>query len=115
MELLGDLGGGGKNGVKSVDSGRLSFVRGPAKEGQSSFLVNAKLDSLKLGTRKMELRELPKTDAFAKLVVPPTGRATNKWQGGQSIWTSKTPGGGPRPAKALGFLPRQANDATWAR
>jgi hypothetical protein len=115
VELLGNLGRSGKNSVKGINSGRLPISRGPAKERQSSVLVNTKLDSLKLGTTKMELRELPKTDAFAKLMVPPTGRATSKWQGGQSIWTSKTPGGGPRPAKALGFLPRQANDATWAR
>ena len=115
MELLGDLGGGGKNRMKSIDSGRLPVSRGPAKERQGSFLVNAKLDSLKLGTTEMELRELPKTDAFANLMVPPTGRATSKWKGGQSIWTSGTPGGGRRPAEARGFLPRQSNDAAWAR
>jgi len=115
MELLGDLGGGGKNRMKSVDSGRLPIITGPAKEGQSSFLVNAKLDSLKLGTAKMELGKLPKTDGFAKLMIPPTSRTTGKWEGGQSVWTSKAPGGGPRPAEALGFLPRQTNDAAWTR
>ena len=75
MELLGDLGGGSKNSMKSVDSGRFPIIRGPAKEGQGSFLVNAKLDSLKLGTAKVELGKLPKTDGFAKLMIPPTGIA----------------------------------------
>jgi hypothetical protein len=115
MKLLGDLGGGGKDGMESINSGGFPVYRSSAKERQGSFLVNTKLDSLKLRTAKVKFRKFPQTDGFAELMVPPASGTTGKWESRQSVWTSKAPGSGPGPAEALGLLPRQANNATWTR
>ena len=63
----------------------------------------------------MELGEFSNPNGLPKLVVPPTSGSTGKWEGREAMGTSETPRGGPRPAEALDFLPREADDASWAR
>ena len=50
MELLGDLGGGSKDGVKGIDSGGLPINGGSAEERESGVFVDAKLDALEIRT-----------------------------------------------------------------
>ena len=50
IELLGDLGGGGKNGVKGIDSGGLPVNGSSAEERQSGVFIDAKLDALEIRT-----------------------------------------------------------------
>ena len=114
MKLLGYFRGSGEDSLKGVDSSRLPISRGFAKKRQGCILVNAKLDSLELRSTEVKLGKLPNTEGFAELVVPPASGATGEREGRESIGTSETPGGGPGPAKALGFLPSQTDDATRA-
>jgi hypothetical protein len=115
MKLLGDLGGGGKNGMESVDSGGFPVNRSSTEERQGSFLINTKLDSLEIRTTNMEFREFSQTDGFAELMVPPSSGATGKWESREPIRASEAPRSGPGPAETLDLLPREADNATWAR
>jgi hypothetical protein len=47
-------------------------------------------------------------------MVPPAGWPTGEWEGRETLGTGETPRRGPRPAEALNFLPREANDTSWA-
>jgi hypothetical protein len=50
MELLGNLGGGGKDGLKGIDSGGLPVNGSSAEERQSGVLIDAKLNTLEIRT-----------------------------------------------------------------
>jgi len=50
MELLGNLGGGGKDGLKGIDSGRLPVSGSSAEERQSGVFIDAKLNALEIRT-----------------------------------------------------------------
>ena len=55
MELLGDLGRGSEDRMKSIDSGRLPVSGNSAKEGESGIFVDAKLNALKIRSAKVKL------------------------------------------------------------
>jgi hypothetical protein len=115
MELLGDLGRGSKDGMKGIDSGRLPVSGGSAEERESGVFVDAKLNALEIRTANMELGEFSHPNGLPKLVVPPTSGSTGKWEGREAMGASEAPRSGPGPAKTLDFLPREADDAAWAR
>jgi hypothetical protein len=115
MELLGDLGGGSKDGVKGIDSGRLPVNGGSAEERESGIFVDAKLNALEIRTANVKLGELSHPNGLPELVIPPTSGATGKWKGREAMGASEAPRSGPGPAKTLDLLPREADNAAWAR
>jgi hypothetical protein len=115
MELLGDLGRSSEGGIQSIKSSRLPVSGRSAKKGEGGIFIDAKLNALKIRSTKMELGEFSNPNGLPKLMVPPTGGSTGKWEGREAMGASETPRGGPRPAEALDFLPREADDASWAR
>ena len=48
-------------------------------------------------------------------MVPPTSGATGEWKGREAMGASEAPRSGPGPAKTLDLLPREADNAAWAR
>jgi hypothetical protein len=70
---------------------------------------------LKIRSTKVELGEFTNPNGLPKLMVPPASGPTGEWEGRETLGASEAPRRGPRPTEALNFLPREADDASWAR